>query len=61
MSQNVMSIKIIKCLSHGVFISIKFSSYAVRLFTRHKYVYLSVETIKCDPIQFFITYWLAIY
>ena len=48
MSQNVMSIKIIKYLSHGVLISIYLSSYAVRLFTRHKYVCLSVETIKCD-------------
>ena len=45
MSQNVMSIKIIKCLSHGVMISISLRSYAVHLFTRHKYVCLSVEVI----------------
>ena len=49
MSQNVMSIKIMKCLSHGVLIAIPLSSYAVPLFTRHKYVCLSVSTIKCGP------------
>ena len=31
MSQNVMSIKIIKRLSHGVLISIKLSSYEIQI------------------------------